>query len=292
MKLDVKFSESNQSFAPKLGGSDKTFGAEYRGVQTIHGRDGESAYEIAVKNGFEGTETEWLESLHGKPGDKGDPFTYEDFTQEQLNSLKGEKGKDGYTPVKGKDYFDGQNGKDGYTPIKGKDYFDGKDGRDGVDGRTPVKYVDYFDGKDGAPGKDGKDGYTPRKGIDYFDGKDGQPGKDGAPGVNGKDGTNGVGIDSVTQTTTSYDDDGNNVITVTLTNGTKSTFKVQNGSKGSPGANGKDGVNGKDGTNGKDGADGHTPVKGTDYWTPTDKTEIVNAVISALPKYDGEVVAV
>lgn len=28
--------------------------------------DGKSAYEIAVKNGFEGTEEEWLDSLHGK----------------------------------------------------------------------------------------------------------------------------------------------------------------------------------------------------------------------------------
>ena len=29
---------------------------------------GYSAYEIAVKNGFEGTEEEWLESLKGAPG--------------------------------------------------------------------------------------------------------------------------------------------------------------------------------------------------------------------------------
>lgn len=40
-------------------------------------------------------------------------------------------GKDGYTPVKGVDYFDG------ITPVKGVDYFDGA---------TPVKGVDYFDG--------------------------------------------------------------------------------------------------------------------------------------------------
>lgn len=46
--------------------------------------------------------------------------------------------KDGYSPVKGKDYFDGLPG---YTPVKGKDYFDG------LPGRTPVKGVDYFDGK-------------------------------------------------------------------------------------------------------------------------------------------------
>lgn len=40
--------------------------------------DGKSAYEVAVVNGFEGTEEEWLESL---------------------------KGADGHTPVKGVDYF-------------------------------------------------------------------------------------------------------------------------------------------------------------------------------------------
>ena len=41
-----------------------------------------------------------------------------------------------------------------------------------------------------------------------------------------------------------------------------------------------------------DGADGKTPIKGTDYYTEADKTEIVNAVIAALPVYDGEVVDV
>ena len=32
---------------------------------------GKSAYQIAVENGFEGTEEEWLASLHGGPGDIG-----------------------------------------------------------------------------------------------------------------------------------------------------------------------------------------------------------------------------
>lgn len=32
------------------------------------GRDGKSAYEIAVLNGFIGTEPEWLNSLNGKDG--------------------------------------------------------------------------------------------------------------------------------------------------------------------------------------------------------------------------------
>lgn len=47
--------------------------------------------------------------------------------------------KDGYTPVKGKDYFDGAPGK---MPVAGKDFPLPKDGY------TPIKGVDYFDGVD------------------------------------------------------------------------------------------------------------------------------------------------
>lgn len=47
---------------------------------------------------YEDFTPEQLEALKGKPGDpgpKGDPFTYEDFTPEQLESLKGEPGESG-----------------------------------------------------------------------------------------------------------------------------------------------------------------------------------------------------
>ncbi|MED4126310.1 hypothetical protein P4641_20400 [Halalkalibacterium halodurans] len=37
----------------------------------MDGQDGASAYEIAVQNGFEGTEQEWLESLVGPRGLQG-----------------------------------------------------------------------------------------------------------------------------------------------------------------------------------------------------------------------------
>ena len=42
------------------------------------------------------------------------------------------------------------DGEDGYTPVKGKDYFDGQDGVDGVDGYTPVKGKDYYTDADKA----------------------------------------------------------------------------------------------------------------------------------------------
>lgn len=59
-----------------------------------------------------------------------------------------------------------------------------------------------------------------------------------------------VGIASIEQTTTSAEDGGNNVITVTLTNGQTQTFVVKNGSRGSAGENGTDGTNGTNGTDG------------------------------------------
>ena len=77
------------------------------------GKNGKSAFEIAVENGFVGTETEWLASLKGPQGDKGDPgekgnpFVYSDFTAEQLESLKGPQGDKGDPGEKGEKGDDG-----------------------------------------------------------------------------------------------------------------------------------------------------------------------------------------
>jgi hypothetical protein len=57
-------------------------------------------------------EFEELKDLNGIPGPAGP---------------KGDPGKDGYTPVKGVDYFDGDPGKDGYTPVRGTDYWTEED---------------------------------------------------------------------------------------------------------------------------------------------------------------------
>ena len=58
------------------------------------------------------------------------------------------------------------------------------------------------------------------------------------------------------------------------------------GPAGPAGPAGKDGAPGQQGPQGEPGApgqDGHTPVKGTDYWTETDKAEMVADVIAAIP---------
>ena len=61
------------------------------------------------------------------------------------------------------------------------------------------------------------------------------------------------------------------------------------GPAGKDGAPGQQGPQGEPGAPGAPGQDGHTPVKGTDYWTETDKAEMVADVIAALPIYNGEV---
>ena len=58
------------------------------------------------------------------------------------------------------------------------------------------------------------------------------------------------------------------------------------------GVKGDKGDKGEAGENGKDGADGYTPVKGKDYFTDADKSEMVSSVISQLPVYDGSVTSV
>ena len=64
-------------------------------MQGLYAKDGYSAYEIALQNGFVGTETEWLASLKGADG----TMTFEDLTEEQKASLKGEKGDKGDTGI-------------------------------------------------------------------------------------------------------------------------------------------------------------------------------------------------
>lgn len=59
-------------------------------------RNGDSAYQIALKHNFIGTEEQWLASLKGEQGEQGTPG---------INGSDGINGKDGYSPVKGTDYW-------------------------------------------------------------------------------------------------------------------------------------------------------------------------------------------
>ena len=59
------------------------------------------------------------------------------------------------------------------------------------------------------------------------------------------------------------------------------------GETGPQGVQGEPGPVGPKGDTGATGDPGYTPVKGTDYFTAEDKTELVNAVLAALPAAEG-----
>lgn len=84
----------------------------------------------------------------------------------------------------------------------------------------------------------------------------------GEKGDKGDKGDTGVGVASVAQTTTSNADGGSNVVTVTLTDGSTSTFTVKNGSKGSQGIQGIQGEQGPKGDTGATGVQGPKGDKG------------------------------
>ena len=149
-KLDEKaagLQNGKDGFSPKVKAEQMEFGvvitivdADGETSATLHngangekGTDGKSAYQIAVEQGYQGSESDWLSSLKGDKGNtgaKGNPgqdgadgksayaiaveHGYEDSEEKWLLSLKGEKGDTGERGEKGDA---GVDGKDGFSPI-------------------------------------------------------------------------------------------------------------------------------------------------------------------------------
>lgn len=89
--------------------------------------------------------------------------------------------------------------------------------------------------------------------VPAIKGEDGNPGSKGDPGA---DGFSPIAkVETITNGAT---------ITITDKNGT-TTATILNGAKGDPGTNGT------------------TPVKGVDYYTESDKQEMVQLVLAAIP---------
>ena len=93
------------------------------------GKDGKSAYEIAVEHGFVGTEAEWLKSLKGVDGKNG------------IDGLPGKDGKSGADGLPGRDGIDGKSAyiiavEHGFSGIE-TEWLQSLKGADGKDGITP-----------------------------------------------------------------------------------------------------------------------------------------------------------
>lgn len=206
-----------------------------------------------------------------------------------------------FTGAPGKDGEDGEDGEDGKTPVKGVDYFTE------VDKAEMVQEVLYDMPFYGGDTDDPSTGGTPSGGhvlteadidtiADRAAKKVNVPVKLPNPHAitfNGAvsatyDGSAGVTIEipegasgeQVAQAVSKYMAENMveggyvlhdwNGTTLTITTASGSSSMDLKGEKGDPGQ------------------DGRTPVKGTDYYTEAEKTEIVQEVLAAMPYYTGE----
>lgn len=130
----------NMNLTEKLNAIDTSIA----NIQLQGGEDGASAYEIAVANGFEGTEIQWLASLVGATGAQGEKGD----TGEQ--GAKGDKGDKGDT---------GAQGIQGERGLQGEQGIQGEKGEKGDKGDTGATGANGTDGINGANGADGKSAY-------------------------------------------------------------------------------------------------------------------------------------
>ena len=158
-KLDEKaagLQNGKDGFSPKVKAEQMEFGVVitivdadgetsamlHNGANGEKGTDGKSAYQIAVEQGYQGSESDWLSSLKGDKGEKGNTGAkgnpgqdgadgksayaiavehgYEDSEEKWLLSLKGEKGDPGDRGLQG---VPGEKGEKGDAGVAGKDGF-------------------------------------------------------------------------------------------------------------------------------------------------------------------------
>lgn len=138
----------------------------------------------------------------GEAGPKGDSFTYEDFTAEQLASLKGPKGDTGQTGATG---ATGPQGPTGATGPQGPAGADGKgilSTSFNADDTLTLTFTDNTTfttpslrgatGATGPQGEQGPQGETGATGATGATGPQGQTGATGPAGAAGSDGDDGI----------------------------------------------------------------------------------------------------
>lgn len=247
----------------------------------IKGDKGDSAYEVAVQNGFKGTETEWLASL------KGAAFTFDDFTAEQLEGLKGEQGQQGIQGIQGEkgDAGDPFRIEDTFptlddlkaqeNPIKGA-YYLTEDSGDLYLYNNAGEYVflvhmqgiDGIRGPEGKPGLQGEQGPAGEKGEKGDAGAQGEKGEKGdkgdvgtmfTPYLDEEDGllhwTNSAGIPNPAPMNVKGPK-GDSLTFDELTDAQKAELKGEKGDKGDKGDTGEQGPKGETGAQGIQGEKG------------------------------------
>lgn len=253
------------------------------GNGALKGKDGESAYQIALDNGFVGSQEEWLTSLKGKSGSNGadgfspiitpdvkntdDVYKLNITTVEGMfktENLKGEPGKQGIQGIQGER---GETGKQGIQGIKGEK------GNDGYPFLIYKEYetIDEFKASDFpeiglmfmVKTQDEEnsfpvyrytgEGDTPYSYItglsagEAIKGDKGDKGDKGEQGVSGVDGRDGTTYTPQIGNVTKGDEPSVNVEIDKETGIAKFNFILPKGDKGDTGSKGNTGERGQDG---------------------------------------------
>ena len=291
MAIKVKFQQSDSVFQSSMSGGETVYGIGFAKVQ--HATElipGKSAYEVAVDNGFVGTEEEWLTSLKGEQGPQGiqgvqGPRGEQGVPGEQ--GPQGERGPQGEQGPQGKQGPQGERGADGATGPMGPE---GPQGIQGIQGEQGPQGPAGATGPQGPAGKDGTSvthswngtkltvtsasgssmaDLRGPQGIQGVQGEQGPQGPTGATGATGPTGPKGdTGATGATGATGPSGKDGSSVTVSSVTESTADggsnvvkfsdgkTLTVKNGSKGSKGDTGAQGPTGPTGATGATGAQG------------------------------------
>ena len=164
----------------------------------------------------------------GPTGPKGDPFLYEDFTQPQLDALKGEKGDTGEPGIKGDTGPKGDKGVPGDKGADGKSAYQLATEAGFVG--TEATWRESLKGDKGDKGDAGAKGATGDTGLQGPKGDTGPQGPQGLKGDTGEQGERGLqGIQGIEGPRGLQGDKG------------EIGPKGPKGDKGDPGEQGKDG---------------------------------------------------
>lgn len=179
-------------------------------------------------------------------------------------SLRGPQG------AKGEPGAAGAPGTDGITPTIG------------ANGNWFLGSTDTGKPSRGEKGEQGVQGEKGDTGAQGEPGKDGSTGAAGAPGATGTTFTPYVSADGTLSWTNDGGKENPDSVNIKGPQGEQGA-KGETGAAGAPGPEGPQGPKGEQGPQGEPGATGpqgpagHTPVKGTDYFTAADKSEIAQA---------------
>ena len=266
-------------------------------------KNGLSAYELAVEQGYKGNLNDWLKSLDGKSAFEIAKENGYSGTEKEWNKAVANVSNQNKAVITNAGF--NKNGDFILTLLDGTDVnvsnVSNSKGKDGTDGKNGTN------GKNGANGKDGRsitlasvnsDGQLV---ITYSDGSsvnlDKLVGINGINGINGSDGNNGKnGQDGISVVKSEINSNGELVVTYSNSvidnlgkvvgsdgakgdKGEKGDTGAQ-GEKGEKGDAGEQGIQGVAGKDGKDGINGTNGVDGKDGTNGKDGVGIANVLIN------------